>query len=57
MNKFIHAIERFHYYGVYYTDADSFSIENKHWDKLDKTELVGKNQLQGKIDYEDGGIW
>ena len=32
-------------------------IENKHWDKLDKAGLVGKNLLQGKNDYKDGGIF
>ena len=31
-------------------------MENKHWDKLDKAGLVGKNLLQGKNDYKDGGI-
>ena len=42
---------------VYYTDTDSLYIESKHWDKLDKAGLVGKNLLQGKNDYKDGGIW
>ena len=32
-------------------------IENKHWDKLDKAGLVGKNLLQGKNDYKDEGIF
>ena len=32
-------------------------IENKHSDKLDKAGLVGKNLLQGKNDYKDGGVW
>ena len=32
-------------------------IENKHWDKLDKAGLVGKNLLPGKNDYQDGGIF
>ena len=27
------------------------------WDKLDKGGLVGKNLLQGKNDYKDGGIF
>ena len=42
---------------VYYTDTDSLYIENKHWDKLQKAELVGKNLLQGKNDYKDGGMF
>ena len=42
---------------VYYTDTDSLYSESKHWDKLDKTGLVGKNLLQGKNDYKDGGVW
>ena len=33
------------------------TLENKHWDKLDKAGLVGKNLLQGKNDYKDGGIF
>ena len=30
-------------------------IENKHWDKLDKAGLVGKNLVLGKNDYKEGG--
>ena len=37
---------------VYYSDTDSLYIENEHWDKLDKTGLVGKNRLKGKNDYK-----
>ena len=40
-----------------YGDIDSLYIENKHWEKLDKVGLVGKNLLQGKNDYKDGGFW
>ena len=36
---------------VFYTDTDSIYIETKHWEKLDKACLVGKNLLQGKNDY------
>ena len=57
MNNFIHAINGFYTNDVYYTDTDSLYIENKHWDKLDKASLVGKNLLQGKNDYKDGGIF
>ena len=57
MNNFIHAINGFYTDDVYYTDTDSLYIENKHWDKLDKAGLVGKNLLQGKNDYKDGGIF
>ena len=57
MNNFIHAINGFYTNDVYYTDTDSLYIENKHWDKLDKAGLVGKNLLQGKNDYKDGGIF
>ena len=57
MNNFIHAIGGFYTNDVYYTDTDSLYIENKHWDKLEKAGLVGKNLLQGKNDYKDGGIW
>ena len=57
MNNFIHAINGFYTNDVYYTDTDSLYIENKHWDKLEKAGLVGKNLLQGKNDYKDGGIF
>ena len=57
MNNFIHAIDRFYTNNVYYTDTDSLYIENKHWDKLKKAGLVGKELLQGKNDYKDGGIF
>ena len=57
MNNFINAINGFYTNDVYYTDTDSLYIENKHWDKLDKTGLVGKDLLQGKNDYKDGGFF
>ena len=57
MNSLIHALRCFYSNDVYYTDTDSLYIENKHWNKLDKTGLFGKNRLQGKIDYKEGGIW
>ena len=50
MNNFIHAIGGFYTNGVYYTDTDSLYIENKHWDRLNKAGLVGRNLLQGKND-------
>ena len=57
MNNFIHAIKGFYTNDVYYTDTDSLYIENKHWKKLEEAGLVGKNLLQGKNDYKDGGIF
>ena len=57
MNNFIHAIIGFYTNDVYYTDTDSLYIENKHWKKLDKGGLVGKNLLQFKNEYKDGGIF
>ena len=57
MNNFVHAISGFYTNDVYYTDTDSLYIENKHWDELDETGLVGKGLLQGKKDYKDGGIF
>ena len=57
MNNFIHAINGFFANDVFYTDTDSLYIENKHWDKVDKAGLVGKNLLQGTNDYKDGGIF
>ena len=40
MNNFIHAIKGFFTNYVFCTDTDSLYIENKHWEKLDKAELV-----------------
>ena len=57
MNKFRHAINGFSTNDVYYSDTDSLYIENKHWDKLDRARLIGKNLLQGRNDYKDGGIF
>ena len=57
MNNFNHAINGFHTNDLYYEDTDSMYIENKHWDKLDKAGLFGKNLLRGKNDYKDGGIF
>ena len=55
MNNFIHAINGLFTNDVYYGDTDSVYMKNKHWDKLDKAGLVGKNLLQGKNAYKDGG--
>ena len=58
MNNFIHAIDGFYTNDVYYIDTDSLYIDSKHWEKLDKGGLVGKNLLQGKNDDgPDAGIW
>ena len=57
MNNFIHAIHGFYTNDVFYTDTDSIYIENKHWDKLNKAGFVGKNLLQVKNDYKNGGIF
>ena len=50
MNKIIQATDGFYTNDVNYTDTDSLYIENKHWDKLEKAGLVGKNEFQGKND-------
>ena len=57
MINFIHANDGFYTNDFYYTDTDSLYIESKHWDKLNKGGLVGKNFLQGKNDYGDGGVF
>ena len=57
MINFIHGINGFHTNGVYYKDTDSLYIENKHWNNLDKADLVGKALLPGKNDYKDDGIF
>ena len=55
MKNFVHAINEFYKNDLYYEDTDSMYIENKHWDKLSKADLVGKNLLHGKNEYKDGG--
>ena len=42
---------------LFYEDTDSMYIENKHWEKLDKAGVVGRNRLRGKNNNKDGGIW
>ena len=54
LNIFMHANKRFYTNDIYYGDTDSFYLENKLWEKLDKAGLVGKALLQGKNDYKDG---
>ena len=56
INNFTHAIDRFNTNDVYYTDTVSLYNENKRWEELDRDGLVGKNLLQGKNDYKDGGL-
>ena len=57
MKNFVHAINGFYTKDLYYEDTDSMYIENKNWDKLDKTGLVGKFLLQGIDNYKDGSIF
>ena len=40
MNKLVHSIDGFYTNDVLYTDTDSFYIESKHWEKLDKAGLI-----------------
>ena len=42
---------------IYYGDTDSLYIENKYWDVLDKTNLVGEGLCRGKNDYKTGSIF
>ena len=57
MNNFIHVINGFYTNDLYYRETDSLYSEKKHWVKLDKAGLVGKNLLQGKKNYKDGGVF
>ena len=57
MNNFIQAINGFYTNDVYYTDTDSLYIESKHCEKKYNAGLLGKDLLQGKKDYKDGGIF
>ena len=55
--KFFREINGFYEKNIYYTDTDSLYIEKKHWDVLDKANLVGDGLCQGKKDYKTGGIF
>ena len=57
MNNFIREINGFYNNSIYYTDTDSFYIEKKYWDVLDKANLVGKKLSHGKNDYKTCGIF
>ena len=57
MNNFIHATIGFYTNDLYYGDTDPLNIENIHWNKLDEAKVSVKGLLQGKNDYEDGGIF
>ena len=57
MNNFIREINGFYNNNLCYTDCDSLYVEKKHWDVLDKANLVGKNLCQGKNDYDTVGIY
>ena len=57
MNNFIREINGFYKNSINYGDRDSSYMEKKYWDKLDKSNSIGKNLCQGKNDYETGGIF
>ena len=49
MNNLIPATIGFYTNVLFYTDTDSLYIENKHWNKLDKTGLVEKNEYKVRM--------
>ena len=57
MNKFIREINGFYNNSIYYGDNDSFYIEKKYSDVLDRAKLVNKNLCQGKNGYKTGGLF
>ena len=57
MNNFIRVIDGFKTNNVYYQDTDSLYIEKKHWELLNNKGLVGNDLLQGKNDFNKGGIF
>ena len=57
MKKFIREVNGFYNNSICYGDTDSFYIEKKFWDVLDKAGLMGDNLCQGKSDYKSGGIF
>ena len=42
---------------MYYTDTDSYYIEKKYWDVMDKAGLVGDDLCQVKDEYKSRGIF
>ena len=48
---------QFYNNNVYYTDTEILCTEEKHWDVLDKTGLVGSSSWQGKNNLKSGGIF
>ena len=57
MDNFNREVNSFHNDSIYYTDTDSFYIEKKFWDVLDKAGLLGDNLCQGENDYKSGGFF
>ena len=56
MKNFVEAKTVFQTNDIYYRENDLLYIENEHWKKFDEMGLVGKNKLQSKYDYRNGGI-
>ena len=54
MNAFSIDVNGFYNISNYYRERDSFYIEKKYWDVLDKAFLLGSNLCQGKNDYISG---
>ena len=57
MNNLIREINGFYNNNIYYGDTDSFYIEKKYWDVLDKANLGGEGLCQRKNDYKTVGIF
>ena len=57
MDIFIKEIKGLYNNSINYVDTESLYLEEKNWDVLDKTNLVGKNLCQVKNGYETGGIF
>ena len=55
MNKSIHVLNGFYTTDVYYGDTESVHIENKHWDKLEKTGLIGKISYKVRVNIKTVG--
>ena len=57
MIYFIREINGFYNKSVQYGDTNSFEIEKKNWEVLDKAKLVGEELCPGNDDSESGGIF
>lgn len=57
MNNFIHIIDGFKQWKVYYTDTDSLFMDKASYQMLIDAGAVGNNNFQGKNDLDTRHVW